>query len=161
MVLVASPVDQQEALKNIKINNRFFSSRIGSLFSRILFSIIFQMISFVLLILLVLSHLNALTFYWLTIAVVVAINIGNGIYQNCLYGSAALLPSKFTNAVVIGNNVSGIFSALLLIFSIAVAPDPTKSTFLYFLSAVLYLLVCFVTFILVQKNVSAPDLSGS
>lgn len=108
---------------------------------------------------LVLTNLDALTFYWLTIGVVIAINVGNGIYQNCLYGSAALLPSKFTNALVIGNNISGVFSALLLIFSIAVAPDPTKSTFFYFLSAVIYLVICFVSFVLVQKNVSLKNLN--
>lgn len=59
---------------------------------------------FILLIALVLVNFDALTFYYLTILVVIGINVGNGVYQNCLYGSAAILPSKFTNAVVMGND---------------------------------------------------------
>ena len=135
-------------------------NRFASLGLRILTSIVFQIVMFILLILLVVINLNAFTFYWLTIAVVVGINIGNGIYQNCLYGSAALLPSKFINSVVIGNNISGIFSAILMILSIALAPDATKSAFYYFSTAVVYLIICFVTFIAIKNNVSLFQQSG-
>lgn len=113
---------------------------------------------FILLVLLVLFNLNALTFFWLTIAIVVGINIGNGVYQNCLFGSAALLPSRYTNALVIGNNISGIFSAILLILTIAIAPDETKSAFYYFSSAAAYLVLCFITYVSIKRNVCVLNL---
>jgi hypothetical protein len=57
-------------------------------------------------------------FFVLTMISVVILSSANGIYQNCIYGLTALFPDKFTNAVIIGNNLCGIFVTLVLIVTL-------------------------------------------
>lgn len=53
------------------------------------------------------------TFFAVTMVCVVIINIANGVYQNCIYGAVAVLPMSYTNTVVTGMNISGVFTAIL------------------------------------------------
>lgn len=48
------------------------------------------------------SHWSS-TFFYLTLASVILINMANGVYQNTVYGLAARLPVKYTGAVVLGS----------------------------------------------------------
>lgn len=89
-----------------------------------------------------------------TLVSVVAINIANGVYQNCIYGVTALLPSKYTNSVVTGMNISGVITSIIMVISVASTPDYKMSAIFYFLTAVLFLIVCFGTYVLLTKNVS-------
>ncbi|GFR81510.1 equilibrative nucleoside transporter [Elysia marginata] len=43
------------------------------------------------------------TFFWITMATAVVINAAVGMYQNSMYGLVAVLPMKYTNAVILGN----------------------------------------------------------
>lgn len=58
------------------------------------------------------------SFFVLTMISVIILNSANGIYQNSIYGLTAMFPGNFTNAVVIGNNVCGIFVTLVLIVTL-------------------------------------------
>lgn len=89
------------------------------------------------------------------------INMANGVYQGCVYGTAADLPMKYTNAVTIGMNLSGTLSALLMIASIAIAPDPQKVAIYFFSSAVVFLLICVITYFYMLRNVSSTLLGTS
>ena len=85
---------------------------------------------------------------------VVFINIANGVYQNCCFGATAILPMKYTNALVTGMNISGVFAALLMVISIAAAPDIQYAAFFYFLTSVIFLILCFISYLYLIKNVS-------
>uniref|UniRef100_A0A914EIV4 Equilibrative nucleoside transporter 3 n=1 Tax=Acrobeloides nanus TaxID=290746 RepID=A0A914EIV4_9BILA len=56
-----------------------------------------------------------LGFFIMTVASVVVLNSANGIYQSSIYGLVADFPAHFTNAVLLGNNVCGIFVTILYI----------------------------------------------
>jgi len=85
-------------------------------------------------------------FFFTTITSVVILNVANGIYQNSVYGLAARLPFRYTGAVVLGSNVSGTFTALINILSIAMAPNPRTAAIYYFITALFILLACFDTY---------------
>lgn len=77
---------------------------------------------------------------------VVVLNMSNGIYQNSVYGMASNLPMKYTNAVVLGSNISGTISALINILSIEVSPNIRTAAIYYFITALFVLLTCFDTY---------------
>ncbi|KAI1294210.1 Equilibrative nucleoside transporter 1 [Halotydeus destructor] len=91
-------------------------------------------------------------FFYITMASVVVINIANGVYLNCLFGMAAILPMSYINAVVMGMNSVGVYSSLLFILSIALSPDPQVAAFWYFLSAVVFLIICFISYCKLVKQ---------
>ncbi|KAI1294206.1 Equilibrative nucleoside transporter 1 [Halotydeus destructor] len=65
---------------------------------------------------------------------------------------AAILPLAYTNAVMIGMNTAGLCCSLLLILSIALSPDPLAAAFWYFLSAVVFLIICLIFYCKLGKQ---------
>lgn len=57
-------------------------------------------------------------FFFITIFTVVLLNAATGIYQNSLYGIVASFPPRFTNAIVLGNNVCGLFVSIVNIITL-------------------------------------------
>jgi len=115
---------------------------------RIVWSIIIVVVMFIVTV--ILAMLDSVewpgAFFWITMASVVIINMANGVYQNSVYGTAACLPMKYTNAVVLGSNISGTLTSVLSIISIASTPNPRTAAIYYFLAAIFVLLVAFDTY---------------
>lgn len=82
-------------------------------------------------------------FFWVTLGSAIVLNSACGVYQNSIYGVAAVLPMKYTNAIVFGNNFSGTFVACINILAIALAPDIRTSAIYYFVTAIVVLLIAF------------------
>ncbi len=59
-----------------------------------------------------------LGFFLLTMFSVILLNSANGVYQNSIYGLIADFPPHFTNAVILGNNLCGIFVSFLAILTL-------------------------------------------
>ena len=120
----------------------------GDLTRRVVWSLLFSTAIFILTI--ILSILDSSgwipIFFWVTIVSVVLLNISNGIYQNTVYGMAAKLPFKFTGGVVLGSNISGTFTSIINILSIALAPNPRTAGIYYFIVALFVLLACLDTY---------------
>lgn len=90
--------------------------------------------------------------------------VANGIYQNSIFGMAAKLPGKYTGVVVLGNNISGTFTAIVSILSSLMTSNTKMAAIYYFVTALFVLLICFVTYFSLQRNVSLKILrmlSGS
>lgn len=125
--------------------NLFCQFKRGSATARIVVCIIVILVMFVLTT--VLAMLDSETwqgqFFWITMVSVVIINVANGIYQNSIYGIAAFLPFKYTNAVVIGLNLSGLVTSIIALIAEAATPDHRTSGIYYFLMAIFVLLVAF------------------
>ncbi|XP_035825618.1 uncharacterized protein LOC101856304 [Aplysia californica] len=83
------------------------------------------------------------TFFWITMATAIVINAAVGIYQNSMYGLAAVLPMKYTNAVIFGNNISGTLVAITNIIVLVLAPSKRTSAIYYFVVAIVILMVAF------------------
>lgn len=124
--------------------NLFFQCG-GKPSSRIVTSIIIMVFVFIVTVVLAMidtSEWPAL-FFWVTLGLAVILNSACGIYQNSMYGVAAILPMKYTNAIIFGNNFSGTFVASINILAIALAPDIRTSAIYYFVTAIVVLLIAF------------------
>lgn len=95
-----------------------------------------------------------LKFFAITIVSIVLLNVSNGFYQNSIYGAAAKLPMKYTNAVIFGNNICGTIISIVSIITILISPNIRTAAFLYFFSAIVILIACFITFKFLMGNVS-------
>ncbi|KAI6176973.1 Nucleoside transporter [Aphelenchoides bicaudatus] len=90
-------------------------------------------------------------FFVLTMVSVVILNSANGVYQNSIYGLAAMFPQKFTNAVIIGNNLCGIFVTIVLILTLLFLNDVQAIAILYFSVALAVILACLFSFLWLPK----------
>lgn len=84
--------------------------------------------------------------------------MANGIYQNTIFGLAAKLPIQYTGAVVLGTNISGTFTAVVNILSVAFTSSERTSAIYYFITALFVLLVCFDTYFALPLNVSMQEI---
>ncbi|XP_068219589.1 equilibrative nucleoside transporter 1 isoform X2 [Palaemon carinicauda] len=126
----------------------------GNLTTRIVWSILIEVVVFVFTVVLAMVDSSEWpgVFFWITIGSVVILNVANGIYQNTVYGMAARLPFAYTGAVVLGSNISGTFTAIINIISIALAPNIRTSAIYYFITALFILLACFDTYFALPLN---------
>ncbi|XP_048746098.2 equilibrative nucleoside transporter 1-like [Ostrea edulis] len=90
----------------------------------------------------------SVTFFWITMMTAVILNMATGVYQNSTFGLAAIFPMKYTNAIVLGTNFSGVFIAVVNLICIASAPDPRTQAIYYFVSAIAVLLLSFDAYFL-------------
>lgn len=136
--------------------NLMVTTKPSSLGLRITVSLILQ--CFLILLNIILAIVDSsewpFVFFYLTIFTISIIYAGTGVYQNCIYGIACMMPSKYPNAVVIGSNVCGTVVTIILIVSLAVSPDAQKATILYFLIALLILMACLITYFFFHRSVS-------
>ncbi|XP_037816196.1 equilibrative nucleoside transporter 1 [Lucilia sericata] len=126
----------------------------GDLTKRIVYSILFELAIFIITVILaILDSSNwQNVFFWITMISVVLLNMANGIYQNSIYGMVATLPIKYTGAVVLGSNISGLFAAIVDICSTYIFSSYRTSAIYYFITAMLILLICFDTYFALPLN---------
>lgn len=92
-----------------------------------------------------------LTFFILCCVSVFIMYIGTGIMNSCVYGVASILPMEYVNAVILGNNLSGCFTAAMSIISKLTSPDLRIAAIYYFLSAFIVLILAFVGYFVMQR----------
>ncbi|XP_064482223.1 equilibrative nucleoside transporter 3-like isoform X1 [Ornithodoros turicata] len=128
--------------------NLFLQFGDGSLTPRIVGSLLVAVTMFVLTVILAMVDSTSwpVVFFYLTMVTVVILNMACGTYQNSIYGVAAKLPQKYSNAVVLGSNLCGTLIAVLNIVSIALSPNQRTAAVYYFVSALFILLVCLDTY---------------
>lgn len=135
---------------NVLLNgmNVFLQVRGGSTSKRIIWSIIIIIVMFIVTVFLAMVDSSEWPelFFWITMVSVVIINMANGVYQNSVYGTAAVLPMQYTNAVVLGSNISGTLTSVIMILSIAATPNIRTSAIYYFLAAIFILVIAFDTY---------------
>lgn len=66
----------------------------------------------------------------------------------------ATLPIKYTGAVVLGSNISGLFTSLISLASGVIFDHPRTAAIYYFITAMFVLLLCFDTYFALPLNVS-------
>jgi equilibrative nucleoside transporter 1/2/3 len=141
-------------IPNVLLNafNIFCQIKGGNPLRRIVWSIMIIVLMFIATVILAMIDSSAwpAAFFWITMVTVVIINMANGIYQNSIYGTAACLPMKYTNAVVIGSNISGTFTSIINIITMAGTPDYRTSAIYYFIAAIFVLLVAFDALFLLE-----------
>ncbi|XP_050430267.1 equilibrative nucleoside transporter 1 isoform X2 [Adelges cooleyi] len=126
----------------------------GKLTTRIVWSILTEVVCFVFTVALVMINTSQIpsTFFWLTLGSIMLLNMANGIYNNSVFGMAAKLPPKYIGAVVLGTNLSGTFTSLANIISISITPNARTAAIYYFTTALFILLACFDTYFALPLN---------
>ncbi|CAD6189058.1 unnamed protein product [Caenorhabditis auriculariae] len=92
------------------------------------------------------------TFFVITIITIIVLNGANGIYQNSIFGLASDFPFKYTNAVIIGNNLCGTFVTVLSIATKAFTKNVLDRAFAYFSISLLTLGCCFASFFVLKTK---------
>ena len=91
------------------------------------------------------------TFFSIIMLSAALINASVGLYQNVVFGMASIFPNKYLNAVIIGNNFSGVLIALFNIFAKMLAPKKYKVTNVIYLSfTIACLICCYLTLLLLR-----------
>ena len=91
-------------------------------------------------------------FFYVTMISVVFLNMASGIYQNCIFGTGAKFPGNYTNAILIGSNLSGTFTSTINLLSIWLAPAPQLAATYYFITALFIILICIISYNLLPIN---------
>lgn len=136
--------------------NMLIKMESGNLFRRVNITLAIESIVFIITIVLTVIDTDSwkMEFFYLTMVSVVIINMSNGIYQNCIFGTGAKFPMAYTNAIMIGSNSSGIFCSVVNLISIWLAPQPQVAAKYYFCTAMFVITLCTTTYNLLSKNVS-------
>lgn len=126
----------------------------GDLTKRIVWSILIEICVFIVTVVLAMMDSSAWpgAFFWITMLCVVILNMANGIYQNTVFGMVATLPIKYTGAVVLGSNISGLFATIISICSSLIFNSQRTAAIYYFITAMFVLLVCFDTYFALPLN---------
>ncbi|CAJ0604554.1 unnamed protein product [Cylicocyclus nassatus] len=119
----------------------------GSLLVRVTGTIIANCIIVAILVVLITAQDPAVEamgwFYVVTMIIIVVLNSSNGLYQNSLFGLLADFPFKYTNAIVVGNNICGTFISVLAILTLFAFPDNNKLIALvYFCISLAVMILC-------------------
>lgn len=76
------------------------------------------------------------------------------IFQGGLFGLAGKFPLVYINAVSKGLSLSGVFTALAQVFSTMFGSSPVTSALVYFLVAVVVMILTLIVYLLVRRTVS-------
>ena len=134
--------------------NLFVKIGNGNLTARITTTILIEILVFIVTILFALVDSSEWpgTFFYLTMGSVVVMNMANGVYQSTLYAVVAKLPMSYSNAVVLGSNISGTLTTIINIISKALAPDPRSAAVYYFVGTLAVLIACLISFHMLPLN---------
>ncbi|XP_075986464.1 equilibrative nucleoside transporter 2 isoform X2 [Anticarsia gemmatalis] len=125
----------------------------GNLTTRIIWSLIMEVIIFVVTVILAMVDSTEWpeVFFWLTMVTVFILNAFNAIFQNSVYGVAARLPPSYTGAVVLGSNICGTL-VVLLSWASKSFDNVRTSAIYYFIGGMFVLLICFDTYFALPLN---------
>ncbi|KAJ2941497.1 hypothetical protein O0L34_g14543 [Tuta absoluta] len=125
----------------------------GDLAKRIVWSLIIEVMIFVVTI--VLAMLDTAewqaAFFWITMALVFLLNACNAVFQNSVFGVAAKLPQQYTGAVILGTNICGT-AIVLLDWASSSSGSLRTSAIYYFIGGMFVLLICFDTYFALPLN---------
>ena len=76
------------------------------------------------------------------------------VYQGGLFGLSGMMPPRYTQALMTGQGIGGIFACVADIGSKLGTSDPLHSAFWYFLTAVVVLVVCLISYLGLYRIVS-------
>lgn len=122
----------------------------GSLTKRIVYSVSIMIVLYMLMVVLALVDSSSwpYEFFIITMCAVALMNACNGVYQNSIFGVAGQLPERYSNAVILGNNISGTLCAVIMLISKWSSPDLRTSGIVYFVAVLLVLIIAFNSYFL-------------
>nr|XP_016944869.1 equilibrative nucleoside transporter 3 [Drosophila suzukii] len=91
-------------------------------------------------------------FFLITLIIVVLLNVSAATMSGALYGVAGLFPSEFITAVVSGQALGGILTALAFILVLAFDTGPNTTAFIFFIVGGVLILLCIVCYVILARQ---------
>ncbi|KAM8718078.1 hypothetical protein ACLKA7_004736 [Drosophila subpalustris] len=91
-------------------------------------------------------------FFLITLIIVVLLNISAATMSGALYGVAGLFPSEYITAVVSGQALGGILTALAFLLVLAFDAGPSATAFVFFCLGALLILLCIVSYLAMAQR---------
>jgi len=79
--------------------------------------------------------------------------VATGILNSCIFYVVSIFPMEYVNAIIVGTNLSGIFTTFMSIGSKASSPNLRIAAIYYFLSAFIILMLALIGYFLMHKMV--------
>ncbi|OCT70246.1 hypothetical protein XELAEV_18037168mg [Xenopus laevis] len=120
---------------------------------RILSSLVVMLLIFILTAVLAKIDTSAWTkeFFVLTLSCVVILSGASNILAASIFGVTGQFPMKNSQALISGQAMGGTISALAAILDLTVASNVTDSALAYFLTAVIFTLICIIMYLILPR----------
>ncbi|XP_053996432.1 equilibrative nucleoside transporter 4 isoform X1 [Hylaeus anthracinus] len=92
------------------------------------------------------------TSYTINLVAVAVVSLGCTVQQSSFYGYTSMLPSRYTQAVMTGESIAGLWVSLNRIFTKSLLNDERGNTSMFFLMSNITILMCFVLHQVVRKT---------
>jgi len=92
------------------------------------------------------------TFFVLTLISIFVVNSFSALIQPCLFGFAATFPQRYTQALMSGQGMGGLFAAASLIVALLFTNNPSDYALIFFIIAVVMILLSLFCFLVMEKN---------
>ncbi|XP_068975765.1 equilibrative nucleoside transporter 4 [Bombus flavifrons] len=87
---------------------------------------------------------NAATSYTINLVVVAIVSLGCTVQQSSFYGYTSMLPSRYTQAVMIGESIAGLWVSINRILTKSLLDDERSNTSMFFVLSNSTILMCFL-----------------
>ncbi|XP_076271622.1 equilibrative nucleoside transporter 3 isoform X2 [Rhynchophorus ferrugineus] len=92
------------------------------------------------------------TSYTVNLAAVAVVSVGCTVQQSSFYGYTSMLPSKYTQAVMVGESTSGVFTSIVRVITKFIVNELRGSTVYFFTVSVSTVLTCFAMYHLIRRS---------
>ncbi|EDV20152.1 uncharacterized protein TRIADDRAFT_61360 [Trichoplax adhaerens] len=97
-----------------------------------------------------------MTFFILSLTIISLNSVfGSTIYQGSLFGLASIFPKEYAQALITGQALAGVFTAIVNILSLIASHSASHSGVAYFICGIILLLVSLIIQLLLKKNAFA------
>ncbi|XP_060535894.1 equilibrative nucleoside transporter 4 isoform X2 [Cylas formicarius] len=92
------------------------------------------------------------TSYTVNLAAVAVVAVGCTVQQSSFYGYTSMLPPKYTQAVMVGESTSGVFTSVVRVITKCIVNELRGSTVYFFTVSVSTVLTCFAMYHLIRRS---------
>ncbi|XP_066250775.1 equilibrative nucleoside transporter 4 isoform X1 [Euwallacea similis] len=92
------------------------------------------------------------TSYTVNLAAVAVVSVGCTVQQSSFYGYTSMLPPKYTQAVMVGESTSGVFTSIVRVITKLIVNELRGSTVYFFTVSVSTVLTCFAMYHLIKRS---------
>ncbi|XP_034040103.1 equilibrative nucleoside transporter 3 [Thalassophryne amazonica] len=90
-------------------------------------------------------------FFAVTLVSVAIVTGASNVFCGSMFGISGHFPMRISQAIISGQAMGGTVSALVSIIDLAAAKDVTESALAYFLTAIIFILLCIVMYLLLPQ----------
>ncbi|KAL1517052.1 hypothetical protein ABEB36_000867 [Hypothenemus hampei] len=92
------------------------------------------------------------TSYTVNLAAVAVVSVGCTVQQSSFYGYTSMLPPKYTQAVMVGESTSGVFTSIVRVITKLIVNELRGSTVYFFTVSVSTVLTCFAMYHMIRRS---------